>query len=109
VAAVAVGVFRSQHQFEHGWWLVAYLALVGALSQLILGAGQLTLAADLPRTSLSHRTVGAELVLWNVGAAVVPFGVFTETPTVVAAGSVVLLAALALFASTRSLAGPTRS
>jgi hypothetical protein len=32
--------------FEHGWRLVAYLSLVGALSQLLLGVGQSLLAEN---------------------------------------------------------------
>jgi hypothetical protein len=39
LAAVAVAAARSQQPFDHGW-LVAYLALVGGLTQLIAGAGQ---------------------------------------------------------------------
>jgi hypothetical protein len=99
LAALAAGIGRSQHSFDHGWWLVAYLALVGTLSQLILGAGQLTLAADLPRPSLSERMVGTEVILWNVGAVIVPVGVFIEAAELVAVGSIVLLAALGLFAA----------
>jgi hypothetical protein len=109
LAAILAGVVRSQHPFDHGWWLVAYLALVGALSQLILGAGQQTFAADLPRPSLSGRTVGAELALWNAGAVIVPVGVFVETPRVVAAGSVLLHAALALFAAATDISEARRA
>jgi hypothetical protein len=96
LAAVAVALVRNRQPFDHGWWLVAYLAVVGGLSQLILGAGQFALRAD----SAGRRVLAGQLVLWNVGAGLVPIGVFAGAPVVVAVGSVVLLAALALFAAT---------
>jgi hypothetical protein len=40
VLNIAAAVVRSQQPFEHGWWLAAYLALVGALSQFLLVSGQ---------------------------------------------------------------------
>jgi hypothetical protein len=45
LGAVAVAVARSRQPFDHGWWLVAYLGLVGGLSQVVLGAGQVGLGA----------------------------------------------------------------
>ena len=99
VAAVAAALARSQQPFDHGWWLVAYLALVGGLSQLILGVGQLTLGAGLDLASRGRRVLAAGLVLWNLGTVLVPVGVFAGAQRVVALGSVALLAALALFAA----------
>ncbi|MGI8595136.1 MAG: hypothetical protein ACR2ML_12375, partial [Solirubrobacteraceae bacterium] len=40
----------------------------------------------------------AELILWNVGTVLVPVGVLSNAPGAVASGSVLLMAALALFA-----------
>jgi hypothetical protein len=99
LAAVAVALVRSRQQFDHGWWLVAYLALVGGVSQLILGAGQFALGAG----SAGRRVLAGQLILWNVGVVLVPIGVFAGAPGVVALGSVVLLAALARFAAATSL------
>jgi NAD-dependent dihydropyrimidine dehydrogenase PreA subunit len=42
--AAAAAVVRSGQPFGHGWWLVAFLALVGGLSQVALGGGQRALA-----------------------------------------------------------------
>jgi hypothetical protein len=78
---------------------VAYLALVGALSQFCLVAGQLALVRGLSGAGEDGRPLGTELGLWNLGTVLVPVGVFTDAPAVVALGSVVLLAALALFAA----------
>jgi hypothetical protein len=58
LAAAAVATVRSQQPLDHGWWLVAYLALVGGLSQLIVGAGQFALGA----ASAGPRVLARELV-----------------------------------------------
>jgi hypothetical protein len=45
--------------FEHGWRLVAYLSLVGALSRLLLGVGQSLLAENAGQSG-SSRLVGLD-------------------------------------------------
>jgi hypothetical protein len=105
LAAVAAALVRSRQPFDHGWWLVAYLALVGGLSPVILGVGQFKLGAAPPRQGL----LACELILWNLGAVLVPVGVFAGVPGVVAAGSVLLLAALALFATVTRVPARPRS
>ncbi len=99
LAAAAAAVVRSVRPFDHGWWLVAFLALVGGLSQVALGGGQRALAGCRVPTRPAGRVLVAELVLWNLGTVVVPVGVFAGAPAVVVVGSVALLAALALFAA----------
>jgi hypothetical protein len=98
VAAIAAALARSQEPFEHGWWLVAYLALVGALSQFALVSGQLAFARTRCPVRRMRRLLRTELALWNLGTVLVPAGVFATVPAVVALGSLGLLAALALFA-----------
>jgi hypothetical protein len=95
VAGGGVAALNSAAPFGHGSWLAAYLVLVGGVSQGVLGAGRLALHAP-PRT----RTLSpAQLVLWNIGSLAVPAGVLGDAPTLVTAGSVALLCALALFAT----------
>ena len=55
--------------FERGWWLTAYLFLVGGLAQLLLIRGQevLTAGPREPPASLIWMQWG----LWNVGTATV--------------------------------------
>jgi hypothetical protein len=101
-------VVRSGQPFDHGWWLVAFLALVGGLSQVTLSGGQRALAGCPAPTRPAGRVLVAELVLWNLGTVVVPVGVFAGAPAVVAVGSVALLTALALFAAA-TRAPPDRS
>lgn len=97
VAAGAVAVVQATAPFTRGWWLVAYLTLVGGVSQLLLGSGQTALArrsaARVPGVSASR----AQLVLWNAGTVTVAIADLTEVPAGVLAGSLALYAALALF------------
>ena len=86
---------NSTAAFQHGSWLVAYLVLVGGISQLALGAGLLFLRA-LPSPA---RGAYARLGLWNLGTVLVPAGVLLDLPGVISAGSLSLLAALVLFCS----------
>jgi hypothetical protein len=81
----------------HGWWLVAYLALVGGVAQLLLGPGLIALArhTDAAMPSLRHGV--AELVLWNVGTAAVALADLAAAPGAVLGGSVLLVATLVLF------------
>lgn len=99
--ALAV-VINTAAPFQHGWWLVAYLSLVGGLSQLLLGAGLYVLAE---RTQ-SHTPPDAQLLgqvgLWSLGTAVVATGDLAGAGPVLLLGSALLLIDLALFARTFS-------
>lgn len=95
-ASVAVAS-RASTPFEHGWWLVAYLALVGCLSQLLLATGAAWLASQAGNLSPPRRWRWWALGLWNVGTLAVPAGVFIGSAAAILAGSAVLLAALALY------------
>jgi hypothetical protein len=106
--AIAVAVLRSRQPFDHGWWLVAYLFLVGAVSQLGLAWGFLKVVLLDSRPTGGSRTLVADLLAWNLGAVVVPVGVLASRGTVVALGSVVLLATLARLAiQTRTPRSPS--
>jgi hypothetical protein len=55
-------------------WLGLHLALLGDVSQLVLGAGQFFVAAFLATEPLSLALVRAQLTCWNVGAILVALG-----------------------------------
>ena len=95
VAGGAVAAVNSAAPFGHGSWLAAYLVLVGGVSQGVLAAGRLALHAP----PLTRALPPAQLALWNIGSLAVPAGVLGDAPTLVTAGSVALLWALALFAA----------
>lgn len=93
IAAAGVAVWQSIGHVGHGWWLASFLALVGGVAQLLLGAGHRALGAQTPAEQA--RSSSAQLfVVWNVGALLVPVGVLTEARAAVVAGSVALLAVL---------------
>ena len=94
VAGGAVAAVNSAAPFGHGSWVAAYLVLVGGVSQIVLSTGQVALGTR----RLTRAVSPAQLVLWNLGSLAVPAGVLADWAWLVTAGSVALLAALALFA-----------
>ena len=82
----------------HWHWLVLHLALLGGVSQLILGAGQFFVCAFLATTPPSARLVNVQLGLWNAGTVLVVTGVIASIDPLVDAGAVLVIAGLALFA-----------
>ncbi len=105
LAAAIAAIARIATPFAHGWWLAAYLALVGGLSQLLLGPGLNVIASRKDRAP-GRKSSFAQLVLWNAGTALVAIAVLAGTPAGVIAGSVLLLAALASFARSLGRTGP---
>ena len=81
--------------FERGWWLTAYLFLVGGLAQLLLIRGQdvLTAGPREPPASL----IWVQWGLWNTGTAIVAVADMAQIMAGVDAGSVALLLALVLY------------
>jgi len=98
VAAGIVAVANAVVPFAHGWWLVAFLALVGGLSQSLLGRGLSVLVARTGARRTVESTTWAQLALWNVGVVFVAMADLAAAPAGVLIGSVLLLAALGLFA-----------
>jgi len=95
VAAAVVAVANATSPFARGWWLVAYLFLVGGVSQVLLGVGQFRLAARADVDPGPSTLLWAQITLWNTGTLAVAAADMARAR--VAAGSVVLMAALCLF------------
>lgn len=98
-AAGAVALARAATPFHKGWWLVAYLSLVGGVAQLLLGPGLIALSRKRAAPLPGGRARALRLGLWNVGALAVAVSDLAEAMWGVAGGSLLLLAALALFAA----------
>lgn len=100
-AAVVVALLRFSTPFERGWWLVAYLSLVGGISQLLLGPGLIAIArrAAVSASDVVVPTSNAQLVLWNVGTLIVAVASMVRILIGVPLGSLLLFGALALFAA----------
>lgn len=102
--AAVVSIVNAVTPFPRGWWLVAYLVLVGGLSQVLLATGQSRLAERALVKPGSSALLWAQVAAWNAGTLTVAAADMAVEPAGVAAGSVVLMAALCLF-----LAGFRRS
>lgn len=87
VAAVAGAV-----DWELGPWTAAFVVLVMGMAQAVLGFAQAALAPVL----LDRSRVRGQWVLWNLGCAGVIGGTQVDSTVLVAVGSVLFLAALAL-------------
>jgi hypothetical protein len=98
LAAAGVAAARIATPFDKGWWLVAYLGLVGGVAQLLLGSGLGALAGRAGAREPARRVTLAQFGLWNAGTLTVAVADLVEAPAAVLAGSVLLLVALALFA-----------
>ncbi len=97
LGGAGVAAWNSAHRVDHGWWLASFLVLVGGIAQVLLGAGQRTVAQ--PRSlAQAHRAMIRQASLWNAGTLLVPLGVMTDVRLPVVAGSGALMAALARLA-----------
>ena len=104
LGGAGVAAWNSAHRVDHGWWLASFLVLVGGIAQVLLGAGQRTVAQ--PRSlAQAHRAMIWQASLWNVGTLLIPLGVMTVRLLVVAGGGA-LMAALAFLAGALRDADP---
>jgi hypothetical protein len=83
--------------FTRGWWLAAYLFLVGGVSQGLLGPGLSVIARRAGARRPTAKATHAQLVLWNVGTLVVAIADLATAPRGILFGSLLLLVALASF------------
>jgi hypothetical protein len=95
IAAAVVGAGNLVTPFERGWWLTAYLFLVGGLAQLLLIRGQEALTANSPEPPAP--LLWTQWALWNVGTATVAVADIAQVMEGVDAGSAALLLALVLY------------
>ena len=103
VAGGLVAGVNALAPFPHGWWLAAFLILVGGIAQALLRAGSAFLGTAPPPPALA----GVGVACWNAGSVVVPIGVLVDKPAWVALGSIALLGALAIaVAETRGRGAP---
>lgn len=96
-AAAAIAIVQGIAPIDSGWWLVAFLGLVGGVSQWLLGAGLagVALRAEaLPGRDTCDRV---RVALWNLGALVVAVMDLADSAVGVLVGSIVLLTALGLY------------
>lgn len=97
-AAGLVAAVHATTPITRGWWLVAFLSLVGGVSQLLLGPGLLALSRRSGARVPDARATGAQLLFWNLGTVTVAAADLAPSMAGVVAGSALLAAALLLFA-----------
>jgi hypothetical protein len=95
IAAMVAGAANVLAPFERGWWLTAYLLLVGGLSPMLLSRGQNALATR--RGEPPAALLWMQWALWNAGTGTVALADMAQTMAGVDAGGVALLVALLLF------------
>lgn len=78
---------------RHGVWAVAYFILVLGMGQIVLGAGQATLAAAAP----SVRQVAVTAAAFNTANIAIVAGIVTDHLVVFDAGAALLVAVLVWF------------
>lgn len=86
-----VGVGGQAH------WLTLHLALLGGVSQLILGVGQFFVCSYLATTPPTDRLLFAQLGSFNLGVVLLAAGRLVATPQLAEAGAALIVLALALF------------
>lgn len=80
-------------------WLALHLALLGGVSQLVLGAGQFFVCAFLATSPPSGRFVAVQIAVWNAGTVLVAIGVPAGVDGLTDAGGVLVAAGLVLYAA----------
>jgi nitrite reductase (NO-forming) len=94
-AGAALGYAVTGQDWLH--WLALHLALLGGVSQLVLGAGQFFVCAFLATEPPSRRLVAGQLLAWNGGTLLVAVGVPTATGSLIDVGAALIGLGLLLF------------
>jgi len=97
VASAGVALIQAITPTSRGWWLVAFFALVGGVSQWLLSAGLVATAGDAGIRAPRRAGTLVTAVLWNGGTLLVAASDLAEIAEGVLLGSAMLLAALFLF------------
>ncbi|HMX70589.1 MAG TPA: hypothetical protein PKA56_02415 [Solirubrobacterales bacterium] len=98
----AAGALALAGEFA-GWgtagWMALHLALLGGVSQLVIGVSQFFVTAFLATTPPPPKLVAAQTGCWSVGTVAVVTGVAADVDPAVLAGSALLLTTLGLYAA----------
>lgn len=98
IAAAGAAIARAAGGPDWLHWLSLHLALLGGVSQLVLGAAQFFVCAALATDPPPRRLLRAQLASWNGGTVLVAVGVPAGVSPLVDAGAAFVLVGLALFA-----------
>ena len=99
VLAALVSLAGRLWQWPWAGIAAVHLALIGGVSQLLLGAAQTFVAALLATTPPARRLIATQRALWPLGTGLVVAGMAAGQRTAVVAGAGALAAVLVLFAA----------
>ena len=96
--AAAVAATGALADLPRERWLALHLALLGGVSQLVLGAAQFFVCAFLATDPPPRRLLRAQLATWNAGVLAVAVGVPSGITALTGLGGTLVLGTLVLFA-----------
>ncbi|MGE4425765.1 MAG: hypothetical protein AB7G37_04850 [Solirubrobacteraceae bacterium] len=96
-SAVAAVLHATGVTGGYGRWLALHLALLGGVSQLVLGAGQFFATTSLATGPPPPWMARVQATAWSVGAIAIAVAVPTDTRWLLYAGTGALLGGLVLF------------
>lgn len=96
-AAAILGLLNAVWGIGWGRWPVLHLALLGGVSQLVIGAAQFFVAAFLATDPPPRRLVAAQVIAWNAGAVAVAASRPLGLPGLAEGGTGLVLLGLILF------------
>jgi nitrite reductase (NO-forming) len=97
VGAAGTAIVGELAGWDRAAWAGLHLALLGGVSQLVIGVSQFFVTAFLATSPPSRRVTVSEVAAWSVGSVAVVIGVAVGSDPLVIAGAAVLLATLALY------------
>lgn len=97
IAAAAAAIAYAADGDQRLHWLALHLALLGGVSQLVLGAGQFFVCAFLATSPPPRRLMVTQLSVWNTGTLLVAVGVPTAISAMIDAGGALIVIGLGLF------------
>lgn len=97
LAGLACGVVAVATGSEDARWLALHLAMLGGVSQLIVGVGQYFVCSFLATTPPARRLTIAQLTTWNVGVLLVVVSVPADLPGLTVVGALAILAGIGLY------------
>lgn len=98
-AAAIAALVDAADPWPWGRWLALHLAFVGGVSQLVLGASQFFAGAFLATDPPPRALVRAQLVAWNLGAALLAVAVPLSLARATELAAALLIAGLLLYAA----------
>jgi len=99
LAAAVVAIINQFHGFVWAEWMTLHLALLGGVSQLVVGAAQFFTSAFLATDPPPKWLVVTQIGVWNFGAVLVTISLPIGTDWLAEAGGGLIVIGLFLFAA----------